>query len=53
MATVVRLLDQHQSGERYHSTALWSLSMFEAFLRQVDGCDVPAEARPDTVANVV
>jgi asparagine synthase (glutamine-hydrolysing) len=53
MATVARLLDQHQSGERDHSAALWSLSMFEAFLRQVHGCRARAEAHPDTVASVV
>jgi len=53
MATVARLLDQHQSGERDHSAALWSLSMFEAFLRQVHGCRTHADARPDTVASLV
>ncbi|HWZ68268.1 MAG TPA: hypothetical protein VNW89_10595 [Stellaceae bacterium] len=53
MATVARLLDQHQSGERDHSAALWSLSMFEAFLRQIDGRGARAEAHPDTVASVV
>jgi asparagine synthase (glutamine-hydrolysing) len=53
MATVARLLDQHQSGERDHSAALWSLSMFEAFLRQVHGRGARAEAHPDTVASVV
>ena len=53
MATVARLLDQHQSGERDHSAALWSLSMFEAFLRQVHGRGVRAEAHPDTVASVL
>jgi len=37
MATVGMLLDQHQAGERDHSAALWSLSMIEAFLRQVHG----------------
>ena len=35
MATIASLLDQHQSGRRDHSPALWSLSMFEGFLRQV------------------
>ena len=53
MSTVAKLLDQHQSGERDHSAALWSLSMFEAFLRQVHGGGSRAEARPDTVANMV
>jgi hypothetical protein len=53
MATVARLLDQHQSGERDRGAALWSLSMFESFLRQVDGRGARAEAHPDTVASVV
>src|SRR5207244_5335563 len=35
--TIATLLDQHQSGERDHSAALWTLSMMEAFLRQVEG----------------
>ena len=35
MLIVERLLDRHQSGARDHSAALWSLSMFEGFLRQV------------------
>jgi asparagine synthase (glutamine-hydrolysing) len=52
MATVARLLDQHQSGERDHSAALWSLSMFEGFLRQVHGRGAPSDARPATVASV-
>ncbi len=29
-----KLVDQHQSGARDHSAALWSLLMFEAFLRR-------------------
>src|ERR1700756_5703621 len=37
MAAVETLLSQHQAGERDHSAALWSLSMIEAFLRQVHG----------------
>src|SRR5215468_7438731 len=37
MATIGMLLDQHQSGERDHSAALWTLSMMESFLRQVEG----------------
>ena len=31
--TLRRLVDQHQSGMRDHSAPLWSLLMFEAFLR--------------------
>ena len=30
-----KLVDQHQSGARDHSAALWSLLMFEAFLRRM------------------
>jgi asparagine synthase (glutamine-hydrolysing) len=41
------LVDQHQSGEREHSAVLWSLMMFESFLRQVhDGA--PAAAAADS-----
>jgi asparagine synthase (glutamine-hydrolysing) len=35
MDAVTKLLDQHQSGTRDHSAALWALVMFEAFLRKV------------------
>jgi asparagine synthase (glutamine-hydrolysing) len=31
------LVDQHRSGAREHSPTLWSLLMFESFLRQVHG----------------
>ena len=34
------LVDDHQSGAREHSAILWSLLMFESFLRQVH--DAPA-----------
>jgi len=34
MSYVKRLVDEHQSGQREHSAALWSLLMFESFLRQ-------------------
>jgi asparagine synthase (glutamine-hydrolysing) len=30
-----RLVDEHQSGRKEHSMALWTLLMFEAFLRRV------------------
>jgi len=49
MATIRTLLDQHQSGVRDHGAALWSLSMFESFLRQVHGCSVHANADPETI----
>ncbi len=32
---LVRLVDEHQSGKNDHSTALWSLLMFEAFNRNL------------------
>ncbi len=35
--TVERFLDQHQSGLRDHSAILWSLLMFESFLRGQQG----------------
>ena len=36
-AFLKRLVDEHQSGAREHSAALWSLLMFESFLRKVAG----------------
>jgi asparagine synthase (glutamine-hydrolysing) len=44
---ITSLLDQHQSGERDHSAALWTLSMMEAFLRQVEGLQRPAASVPE------
>ena len=41
--TIATLLDQHQSRERDHSAALWTLSMMESFLRQVEGAGRRAE----------
>jgi asparagine synthase (glutamine-hydrolysing) len=35
MIAISKLLDQHESGLRDHSAVLWSLLMFESFLRQV------------------
>jgi asparagine synthase (glutamine-hydrolysing) len=37
IAAIGKLIDQHQSGGRDHSAPLWTLLMFEAFLRQVHG----------------
>lgn len=34
MAEVRRMVDEHVSGSRDHNPALWSLLMYEAFLRQ-------------------
>jgi asparagine synthase (glutamine-hydrolysing) len=47
------LVDQHQSGEREHSAVLWSLLMFESFLRQVhDGAAPAAPSREPAEAAV-
>jgi asparagine synthase (glutamine-hydrolysing) len=35
--TISRLVEQHESGARDHSTPLWTLLMFDAFLRNVAG----------------
>lgn len=42
MAYLSTLAEQHISGRRDHSAALWSVLMFESFLRQVHGADLPA-----------
>jgi len=34
-ATIRRLIEQHESGSRDHSTPLWTLLMYDAFLRNV------------------
>ncbi|MCC7486318.1 MAG: amidotransferase 1, exosortase A system-associated [Burkholderiales bacterium] len=40
-----RLVDDHQSGASDHSAPLWSLLMFESFLRNVMGAQGAAPAR--------
>jgi len=40
-AYLERLVAEHQSGRRDHSGPLWSLLMFEAFLRTAGGAAVP------------
>jgi asparagine synthase (glutamine-hydrolysing) len=41
-----RLLEEHQSGRRDHSAPLWTLMMFESFLRNVCGHSVePADLK--------
>jgi asparagine synthase (glutamine-hydrolysing) len=44
-AYIATLLDQHQSGSRDHSTVLWSLLMFDGFLRDVH--EAPTVAAPE------
>ncbi len=46
-----RLVDQHQSGRWDHSRALWSLTMFDAFLRRVH--DAPAAQTYDEPARAM
>jgi asparagine synthase (glutamine-hydrolysing) len=46
MAAVARLLEQHQSGRRDHSRAIWALFMFAGFLRHVHGCEKPLSDVP-------
>jgi asparagine synthase (glutamine-hydrolysing) len=48
LATVRELVDQHEAGSHDHSQPLWSLMMFDAFLRKV--CDAPVAAGGPTVA---
>ena len=43
--TLRRLVDQHQSGMRDHSAPLWSLLMFEAFLRIASAGHLPLGVR--------
>lgn len=47
--TLQSLVDDHQSGARDHSAPLWTLLMFEAFLRRSDA-GVPAAAPAEGVA---
>lgn len=44
MKEVNALVEEHQSGRREHSTALWTLLMFEAFQRQIVGGELPLPA---------
>jgi asparagine synthase (glutamine-hydrolysing) len=53
MGTLATVLDQHQSGERDHSAALWTLSMMESFLRQSDGGGRRTEMIPETAGTIV
>ena len=40
-----QLFEQHQSGSRDHSAPLWSMLMFDAFIRQVDATLPSVESR--------
>jgi asparagine synthase (glutamine-hydrolysing) len=39
-----RLVDEHQAGVRDYSTPLWTLLMFESFLRNVMGARAARDA---------
>ncbi len=47
---VARLVEEHRSGRFDHATVLWSLLMFESFLRQVHGASAPAASPPVSAA---
>jgi len=40
-----RLVEDHQSGVRDYSAPLWTLMMFESFLRNVMGAQATSKAR--------
>ncbi len=46
------LVDQHQSGRRDNSAALWSLLMFESFYRQTTGEKVAEANAPRAIVRV-
>ena len=41
-----KLVDAHQAGTRDHSAPLWTLLMFEAFLRNCVDSSAPVDAPP-------
>jgi asparagine synthase (glutamine-hydrolysing) len=47
------LVDAHQSGARDYSSPLWTLLMFEAFLRNVVDANPASVARPVEAAEAV
>ncbi|MFO1412785.1 MAG: XrtA/PEP-CTERM system amidotransferase [Burkholderiales bacterium] len=50
---LAELVDQHQSGQRDHSAALWTTLMFEAFLRHAAGDSALAGGTAAAPARVV
>lgn len=53
MQFIETLVDQHQSGVREHSAAIWSLVMFESFLRKVHSSGhAPVSAPPSEPARI-
>jgi asparagine synthase (glutamine-hydrolysing) len=45
-------VDDHQSGRRDHSASLWTMMMFEAFLRNVVDGQPAIQARPSAAVSV-
>lgn len=46
MSAIGTLVNDHQSGRRDHSASLWSLVMFESFLRKVHSVPVDSSSQP-------
>jgi asparagine synthase (glutamine-hydrolysing) len=44
LTAIAKLVDQHQSGQRDHSSPIWTLMMFEAFLRHSMGASQRSQA---------
>ena len=44
-ATIRKLVEQHESGFRDHSTPIWTLLMYDAFLKNVIGEAAPSQIR--------
>jgi asparagine synthase (glutamine-hydrolysing) len=49
MGRLAGLIERHQSGARDHSAELWSVLMFDGFLRQVHG-GLPFDVAPPAAA---
>ena len=49
-AFLKRMVDEHQSGSKDHSTTLWSVLMFDAFLRKNGAAGASAAAPAVAVA---
>jgi asparagine synthase (glutamine-hydrolysing) len=52
LATIRQIVDQHESGLRDHSTPIWTLLMFDAFLRCVMDGQEPSPSSIDKSAFV-
>ena len=47
-----QLFEQHQSGSRDHSAPLWSMLMFDAFIRQMDATHPSVNASPEVARDL-